>query len=285
MFLVIGGNSEIGAETARHLRAEGCAVVTTTRRPGDVSPECILLDFERQAGSFEPPAGTAAAGIFVAVARLAACEADPESSARINCECTVALVDRLTASGVYTLYLSTNQVFDGAAAHAPADAPFSPVSEYGRQKARTEALLRQRMDGGASIGILRLSKVVSPGMPLLAEWSRKLAAGETVQAFSDMTMAPVPVETVAAATSAMMRDRLAAVAQLTGPRDMTYAEVASVLARHAGANPALVSSVRARDRGMPKGSTPPNTTLDSSLLARRYGLTVPDALDVIGRLL
>jgi hypothetical protein len=35
---------------------------------------------------------------------------------------------------------------------------------------------------------------------------------------------------------------------------------------------------------MPRGSTPSHTTLDSSYLATRYGLTVPDAFDVIGEL-
>lgn len=285
MFLVIGGNSEIGAATARHLRAEGHAVATTTRRPEGISSDRVFLDFQPGTEDFTPPPGVEAACIFVAVARLAACEADPEASARINCEHTVALVDRLTSAGIYTLYLSTNQVFDGAEPHMPADAQPSPVSEYGRQKARTETLLRQRMDNGAPIGILRLSKVASPGMPLLVEWSRKLVAGEKVRAFADMTMAPVPVETVAAAASAMMRDRLAGVAQLTGPRDVSYADIAMFLARRAGADPQLVEAVSAHDNGMPKGSTPENTTLDSSLLARRYGLTVPDAFDVVERLL
>ena len=73
------------------------------------------------------------------------------------------------------------------------------------------------------------------------------------------------------------------VAQLTGARDVSYAEVGRFVAERIGADPGLVDPVSAVDHGMPKGSTPRNTTLDSSYLAQRYGLAVPDAFEVIGK--
>jgi hypothetical protein len=82
----------------------------------------------------------------------------------------------------------------------------------------------------------------------------------------------------------MMEDRLPVIAQLTGPRDVTYAEVGRFLAKKISADPRLVESVSALESGMPRGSTPRNTTLDSSYIAEKYGLTVPDAFDVIRRL-
>ena len=89
---------------------------------------------------------------------------------------TIALIDRLAARGIYTLFLSTNQVFSGERPHVPADAPVSPVSEYGRQKAEAERVLRSRMANGAPIGVLRLAKVVSPGMALVTNWRQELTA-------------------------------------------------------------------------------------------------------------
>ncbi len=284
MYLLVGGNSEIGGETAHQLAARGQTVVTTTRRTAEVGPTRVLLDFDRPTDGFEPPPGVTAACIFVAVARLAACQADPTGSALINCERTIALVDRLLSRGVYTLFLSTNQVFDGETAHVAADAPHSPRSEYGRQKARTEAALKARIADGAPVGILRLAKVASPGMALVAGWREKLAAGEPIRAFHDMTMAPTPTAMVASAIAGMMRERFAGIAQLTGPRDVTYAEIGRFLARRAGVSEDRVEAVSALDNGMPEGGTPRNTTLDSSLVATRYGLTVPDTLDVVAAL-
>ncbi len=283
MFLIVGMDSEIGSATADLMRARGEKVFTTTRR-FVASPDQVPLDFNSPIENFIIPEGVRCACIFVAVARLAACEADPVGSARINVTQTISLVDRLAAKGVYTLFLSTNQVFSGDCSHVPADAPISPVSEYGRQKAETERMLSARMAGGAPIGLLRLAKVVSPDMALVHRWKQELAAGCSIRAFCDMTMAPTPIDMVAASIVRIMEDRLPVIAQLTGPRDVTYAEVGRFLAARIGVDPRLVEPVSALKSGVPRGSTPRNTTLDSSYLVERYGLTVPDAFDVIGKL-
>jgi dTDP-4-dehydrorhamnose reductase len=283
VFLIIGANSEIGSATARLVEARGGTVWSTTRQPSG-HPREIQLDFHAPIEGFSVPEGVDTACICVAVARLAACANEPQASAFVNITQTVALVDLLAAKGIYTLFLSTNQVFDGERPHVPVDAPVSPQSEYGRQKAETERLLHARMTEGAPIGILRLAKVVSPGMALLSNWKKQLAAGRAISAFSDMSMAPTPIDLAALAVGRMMQDRLPVMAQLSGPRDITYAEAGGFLAEQIGADPRLVEPVGARESGMPSGSTPRNTTLDSSYLASEYGLTVPGAFEVIARL-
>lgn len=96
---------------------------------------------------------------------------------------------------------------------------------------------------------------------------------------------PVFVEDIVAASIArLMEDRLPIVAQLTGPRDATYVDIGRFVAERIGADPGLVDPVSALENGLPPGSTPRNTTLDSSYLAGSHGLTVPDVFDVIGEL-
>jgi len=82
----------------------------------------------------------------------------------------------------------------------------------------------------------------------------------------------------------MMQDCSPFIAQLSGPRDITYAEAGRFLASRIGADPRLVEPVSACDAGMPRGATPRHTTLDSSAIASKYGSTVPDAFEVIARL-
>jgi dTDP-4-dehydrorhamnose reductase len=283
VFLIVGANSEIGSATANHIRARGGDVLATTRRATNDTAQ-LQLDLGSPIRNLEIPSGIKSACIFVAVARLAACEADPERSAWINVAQTISLVDLLVQRGIYVLFLSSNQVFRGDRAHVPPDASPSPVSEYGRQKAQVERLLADRIASGAPIGVLRLAKVVSPGMSLVAEWTKQLAAGQAIRAFADMMMAPVPVHIASAAIASMMEDRLPVIAQLSGPRDISYFDLGRFLADRAGADPRLVNPVSALENGMPEGSIPRHTTLDSSYLADRYGLVVPDALEVIGRL-
>lgn len=284
-YLLVGGDSEIGDATRRRMAAAGLSVLSTTRRDDRLGPGRVRLDLLEPPQRWSLPAGIRSAAIFAAVARIAACHDDPEGSALVNVDRTLALAERLVEAGSHVLHLSTNQVFDGTRPALPADAALSPVSAYGRQKARTETALLARIAEGAPIAILRLAKVVSPGMALLRQWREELAAGRPVRAFSDMTMAPVPVDLVARAIAMLMEDRATGIFQLAGPKDVAYSAVAGYIADRVGADPSLVTVTTAAEAGMPPGSTPRYTTLDASLMAERYGLAVPPPFEVIDQAL
>ncbi len=284
MFLLVGGDSEIGAATHRLLQARGQSAAATTRRPEQIAPDRPFLDLTAAIDHWTAPLATRAACIFAAIARLASCHDDPVGSARVNVTQTLALIERLVAHGIHVLFLSTNQVFDGTMPNMPADAPHSPVSEYGRQKAQVETALRRHIDRGAPVAILRLAKVVSPQMPLISGWITALSSGLPIHAFEDMRMAPTPIELVSGAIGELLQDRAAGIFQLTGPRDVTYAEVGYFLAERLNANPSQVTVASARS-SMPEGSTPWHTTLESQRLRDRYGFLAPDAWEVVDRML
>jgi dTDP-4-dehydrorhamnose reductase len=281
MLLLIGGDSEIGAATARAMAARNIVGAATTRRRDQATATRPFLDFAAPLGDWQPPTGTRSACIFVAVARLAACATDPAGSAHVNVTQTLALTDRLLAQNIHVLFLSTNQVFDGNLPHVPPDTPHSPISEYGRQKARTEAALIERMNDGAAVAILRLAKVVSSDMALVRGWIGTLQQRQPIRAFHDMMMAPAPTPLVSDVILALMQDRSTGIFQFTGPRDVSYAETGRYLAAKLAVDPRLVEETSALDNGMPAGAIPHHTTLDSSSIRRRYGLQCPDAWPVI----
>jgi dTDP-4-dehydrorhamnose reductase len=281
MWLLVGGDSEIGAAAYRTLVGQGHAVATTTRRPDRVGPERPFLDLSRPLANWRPPPHTTAACIFAGIPRLAACAVDPLSSAYINVSQTLALIERLVERDIAVLFLSTNQVFDGSTPKMAADAPLCPVSEYGRQKARAETGLRRHMEEGARIAILRLSKVVSPEMPLLHRWIDALKVGDPIRAFDDISLAPVPAEMVVEAIAALLHDAERGVFQLTGDSDTTYQELARDLARRVRADPELVIGTPAVENGMPPGATPRYTTLDSRSLCRRLERSVPSVSSIV----
>ena len=281
MFLIVGGDSEIGGAAFAALKAQGHAATATTRRRGPAAHDRLFLDLTTSLKGWEPPKGATSACVCAAVARLADCAADPQRSAHVNVTQTLALADSLLGRGVYVLFLSTNQVFDGRVAQVPPEAPHSPVSEYGKQKARTEAALLDKMAGGAPVGILRLAKVVSPHTPLLQSWVADLAQAKPISAFSDMRLAPTNIATVCSAIRSLLSDRANGVFQLTGPHDVSYAEIGGFLAGKLGVSSSLVQATSARDAGLPEGATPLHTTLDSTALRNRFGLEVPDVWEVI----
>src|SRR6516162_7234899 len=98
MFLIIGGDSEIGAATYRHIQAQGKPVLATTRRFDRVAHDRLFLDLSDPLEFWEPPKGTVAACVCAAVARLQACANDPDASARINVSQSLRLIEKLLAS-------------------------------------------------------------------------------------------------------------------------------------------------------------------------------------------
>jgi dTDP-4-dehydrorhamnose reductase len=283
--LLVGGDSEIGAATAAHLACRGYGVMATTRRRDRVAADRPFLDLAMPLEAWHPPQHTAAACILAAVSRLSDCAADPAGSALINVTRTVALAEALLARAIPVLFLSTDKVFDGTRPGVPADAPTCPASEYGRQKAAAEAALCRRRAAGAPVAVLRLAKVVAPGMALLRQWKSALAAGAPVRAFGDMTLAPVPIAIVATAIERLIAARAGGIFQLSGPCDVSYTDLGRHLAQRLGADAALVSAVSAASAGLPPGATPANTTLDSTALREGFGIAVPDAWDVVDALI
>ncbi len=282
-FLLVGGDSAIAVATTAALRGAGIAAVATTRRCDTLAEGRVFLDLAPPLGDWQPPPGIAAACVFAVAGHIVDCARDPAATAPVNVARTIELVERLVGQGIYVLYLSTDKVFDGTRPHVPADASLAPAGEYGRQKARTDAHLQAMIATGAPVGILRLARVVSPGMTLFRRWRDALAAGQKVRPFRDMMMAPTLAD-AAAAILALLRTRESGVWQLSGPRDVSYAEIAGFIARRVGADPTLVEPVAAASAGMPAGATPRHTTLDSGALAR-FGIAPRDPWEVIAAVL
>jgi dTDP-4-dehydrorhamnose reductase len=69
--------------------------------------------------------------------------------------------------------------------------------------------------------------------------------------FEDMVMAPTPVGVAAAVIAALLSERAAGIWQLSGPRDISYAEIAAHIARRVGADLELLRPVAAASAGMP----------------------------------
>ena len=283
--LVVGGDSAIAGEVLQATRRDGLDAVATTRRRGTLGAERVFLDVTEPLDDWRPPSGVTAACICAAVANLVDCARDPEGSERVNVTGAIALAERLVALDIPVLYLSTDKVFDGSRAHMPAAAPLAPRSIYGRQKARSDAHLQAMIAAGAPIAILRLARIVPPGWPLLQEWREALAASRAVRPFDDMMTAPTPAADAAAAIVALLRARERGVWQLSGARDVSYAEIACFIAHRIGADAALVVPVPAASAGMPEGATPRHTTLDCSALEWRFGLSPSDPWPLIEKVL
>jgi dTDP-4-dehydrorhamnose reductase len=276
-FLVVGADSEVGSSVLRHLTLIGRRAVGTTRRKEMLGPDQLWLDLAALDEGWAPPDGTTAACICAARSRLAECAADPSGTSVLNVDQTARLATRLSQLSIYTLFLSSNQVFDGEQPFVAPEVPPCPVSEYGRQKAAAEVQIMAAGNQGGGAGVLRLSRVLGPVTPTTAKWAAAVMRREPINAFADMVLAPVPIEVVAAAVCHLLAEAATGIFQLSGPHDVSYAEFARALAGAMQGHPELVREVSAASAELPPGSTPRHTTLDSTELRDRYGIVPPDA--------
>jgi dTDP-4-dehydrorhamnose reductase len=271
--LVVGADGQIGRELLAGLPRLGIPALGTTRHRDRVGAGRIYLDLEDDLSGWRCPGNIRSAVLAAAVTRLDVCEREPEATRKINVVASLALADRLAARGIPFIFLSSNQVFDGSTSHRRSDEPTSPRTVYGCQKTQVERYVLERYDTAA---ILRLTKVVTPQLPLLCQWSSALDAGSPIRPFRDLVIAPLPIGLVVETIARMIERRPAGVMQASGPRDVAYADVALHIARRLGADPALVQPQDSSAAGLPPIFAPRNTTLDTSRLRNELGLIPPE---------
>ena len=225
--LVVGVDGQIGNALYRHLDRADCHVHGTSRRRESLSERVVHLDLAAEPDTWPELPRIEVAVLCAGVTSLVACMQGPAAARRVNVDGLARLAARLTDQGTYTIFISSNQVFDGTIPRVPREVPTRPVSEYGRQKAATEKVVLARGDHGA---VLRLSKVLSPLQPMLATWREALEAGQEVSAFANFPLAPVSVEFAIELLVRLMKARRPGIFQASGDTDLPYLHLAHALA-------------------------------------------------------
>jgi dTDP-4-dehydrorhamnose reductase len=276
--LIVGADGTIGGALKTKLERDGIPVVGTTRRPGTESRSRVFLDLAGNVDGWKCPVPVGVALICAGVARIADCERASAETRRANVEATVCLARSLAASGAHVVMLSTNQVFDGSRPRRQVDDPVSPVTEYGRQKAEVEG---QLLSGTTPSTVVRLTKVLPPRFPLFGDWIKDLSCHVAIHPFLDLVMSPASLAFVVEVLARLLAQRTAGIIQVSGDRDVTYADAAHYVARRLGADPQLVQPRSCVDSGLPESAAPRHTTLDTRRLRDELGLNPPDVWSAI----
>ncbi len=236
-YLIVGGDSLIGARLARMLQGQG-EVLATSRRPG--RPQQPYLDLASGQTDAACAARADVAIICASITSIQACQADPAGTARINVYETLRLIEALAGSGCFVVFPSSNAVFDGRSPYPAEDSPPSPTTEYGRQKSAVECRIQAREESAQRVALVRLSKVVSAESGMAAEFIQRLRRGSACPAFEDLLLCPASLDYVCAGLAAVAAARKPGIFHLSGAVEMSYARFALHLAGRLGADPSLV---------------------------------------------
>lgn len=280
--MVVGGDGLIGSALTTQLRGAGWNVVSTSRRKA-VPTGCLHFDLAHGVGSLPklPVHPQQVVFICAAVTGFATCANDPEGSRDINVTRTVELGDYFMQQGALVVYLSSNAVFDGTQVWVNENAPRSPTSEYGRQKAESEAkLLAAAADLPGACAVVRLTKVVGWAQPLYRAWVHNFESHEPARAAADLVMCPVTIGYVVNGLQCIGAGMQGGVYHLSGECDLTYFELAQAMANAWGRGATVEQDwVRQRLGAVP---SPAHSALSMAGTTAFWGLK-PQPLEMVAR--
>lgn len=274
--LIVGSDSLIGRALMAYLRTTGKNVIGTTRRRNKLEDSRIYLNLSDDLEEWKCPTSFDVAVVCAGVTKIETCKRDPLGTAKINVNGVAKLINNLVAKGIFVIYISTNLVFDGSKPYRLPDEPFSPITEYGRQKAEVEHLISQWED---SVAIVRFTKVIGSENSLFSAWTKSLLKGEVIYPFLDMFMAPVPLFFTILVLSLVTDKLLPGILQVSGNKDISYAEAAQIGAQLLSVNKNLVKPILSSQSGHCPEYNSPNTTLNIERLKLELGIEPPDVYD------
>jgi dTDP-4-dehydrorhamnose reductase len=270
--LVVGADGLVGNALVQRLRSAGESMVATTRRRSNVNDDCLYLDLAEPLDNWRSPSRLSVATICAGITKAQACKDDPTYTSKVNVERTSDLIGDLVAAGAFVIFISTNQVFDGAKPFQSPDASPHPVTEYGLQKSEVERRLAQY---GDSVAIIRFAKILGPHALLIPGWVQSLRDGKTIHPFSDMTMAPIPLSCAVTVLSLVAQLRLSGILQVSGQEDISYAEAAHLGAKALSIDSQLIEPAKTAEHGSSTEPIPAHTTLNIDRLKASLGIVPP----------
>ncbi len=273
--LIVGGDGPIGRSLAESL---GDRALATTRRRAIASTTRPFLDLADPDCAADSLPSAGAVVVAAAMSNFAECRENPDLARQINVLSPERLAAQWIARGAHVVLLSTAAVLDCQEPHMRADRPRAPHSFYGRFKAEAEERL---LALGSGVSVLRLTKVLTPDMPLFVNWINALKRGEPITAFADHSFTPLSLPDVVGAIEAVTLDRAGGVYQASGARDISYVNAARHVARRLGADLARVEANSIADRGIARADAPPFTSMDASRLESLGSWRAPEPESVI----
>lgn len=250
-YLVVGGDSLVGGGLLRALARRRLPHLASTRRPENLGPGRVLLDFD-DPDAFVAPPEAGYAFVVAAATNYERCESDPQARVT-NVERIPRLVANLLRQGLFMTFVSTNSVFGGERPWPGEDDPHAPGIAYAAQKSEGEAaILAAAAELGATdrLNIVRLTKILAPSTSPIPAWTESWRAGRAVEPFADLVFAPLSVDYVGEALATIGERRIAGNLHLSGAENVSYVDFARALAARLGVDKALIVPTTASERGV-----------------------------------
>jgi len=196
--LVIGGTGLVGNALVRAWAAAGDAVAAATYHCHP-SSDFRQLDMQDEDAVRRAVAETRPDVVAVPAANphVDYCELHPAETRRVNVDGTLNVARAAAAAGARMIFFSSDYVFDGLKGSYTEEDAVSPINEYGRQKAETEAGV---LAASPRHAVVRTSGAYGwqwEPKNFVLQIKSKLGSGERMKVAADLEYNPTAVENLA----------------------------------------------------------------------------------------
>jgi dTDP-4-dehydrorhamnose reductase len=208
-----------------------------------------------------------------AIADIDFCERHPDVAQAVNVGLTQVVADSCAQRGARLIYISTDNVFDGERGNYVEADPPSPINEYARTKAESEAIVA----AVAGSIIVRIALVMGfgplgGGNSFLERTIPMLRAGQTIVVPPEELRTPIDVITLGQALLELAAGSLAGTIHLAGSEALDRVSLTRRIAERFGYSPGLVQP---RPPGEITGRAPRPRDVSLSNAKARAVLTTP----------
>jgi len=277
--LIIGADGYIGGQVLNHLNNENYETLSTTRRISEVNSEKIFLDLSSNVENFLLPTELEAAYLCAGPKNISICEDKKELMHLTHVNNTVKIAEKISQSGGFIVGLSSIAVFNGNESYYKSDHSYSPANEYGRQRCDFEMQMNNKI--GENHAIVRFCKIFRKDLPILKEWKLLWKNNKPIRPFNDLIIAPVPITTISDIIVKAGQRKINTIFNVSGKEDVSYADIANLLAKRLSLPSYLVQPISSFDAGIDLHYTPQHSTLDMSITEDELGISAPNIHDII----
>ncbi|OGS13785.1 MAG: hypothetical protein A2234_06570 [Elusimicrobia bacterium RIFOXYA2_FULL_58_8] len=217
--------------------------------------------------------------LLAGVTNVAACETRKDYSRKINVTGTLELIRQLAAEGIKPIFASSDYIFDGVSGDYTDEAPASPTTEYGREKAEVEAEISGLTNG--YFLTVRLSKIFGLKKndgTLLDEMAQTLTEGKSMRAAYDQKFCPLFVGDLLKVVAGLQAAGTSGAVNACSAEKWSRYGLAAKLAAEMGVPPERVERV-SLDAVLP--GRPKDTSMRPERLLRETGLAFTPLADYL----
>lgn len=210
-----------------------------------------------------------------AMASLDACEKNPLIAERLNTILPARLAEWCYNAQIPFVHFSTDAIFDGAKGNYREEDNPNPLSVYAKLKVDGEQAVLERFSKALVVRVNFYGFSVSGSRSLAEFFLYNLAAGLSVNGFTDVLFCPLLVQDLVDILLRMVEKKLSGIYHLVSPQSLSKYEFGVAIARMFDLNENLITPISVEEGGL-QAKRSQNLTLCIDKLIQDLGEPPPN---------